>query len=69
MFRQLRVPRRTGIVTEPPSKEVTLERVGVRLREEIRRRFAGSLHIRQVDAGPSPAALLADLLDAIGRGR
>jgi Ni,Fe-hydrogenase III small subunit len=51
MFRQLRTARRTGIVAAPPSGAVTLETVGARLREEIGSRFAGSLHIRQVDAG------------------
>jgi Ni,Fe-hydrogenase III small subunit len=50
VLRQLRLALRTGIATEsPPSAE--LEPLGARLREDIRRRFGGSLHIRQVDAG------------------
>ncbi len=51
MLRQLRAAWRTGIVTEPPPTEAEVERLGVRLAEEVRRRFGRSLHIRQVDAG------------------
>jgi Ni,Fe-hydrogenase III small subunit len=50
MLRQLRAALGAGIVTEaPPAPEV--EALGVRLAEEIRRRFGRSLAIRQVDAG------------------
>jgi len=48
MLRQLRLAVRTGIVTESVSD---VEALGERLREEIRRHFGRSLHIRQVDAG------------------
>lgn len=51
MLRQLRLAYRAGIVTEPVPRESGLEEVGARLREVIGRRFARSLHIRQVDAG------------------
>lgn len=53
MLRQLRAALRTGIVTEPPaaSETLPLEALGLRLREEVHRRFGRSLHIRQVDAG------------------
>jgi Ni,Fe-hydrogenase III small subunit len=43
---------RTGIVTEPlPEAEAEIRVVGRRLEEAIRRRFRGSLTVRQVDAG------------------
>jgi Ni,Fe-hydrogenase III small subunit len=44
---------RTGIVTEPlpAAAEPALEQVGAQLEAAIRRRFRGSLTIRQVDAG------------------
>lgn len=51
MLRQLRLAYRAGIVTEAAPREAGLEEVGTRLREAIGRRFARSLHIRQVDAG------------------
>lgn len=51
MFRQLRCAFRAGIVTEPPPAMGEVELLGVRLGEEIRRRFGRSLAIRQVDAG------------------
>lgn len=51
MFRQLRTALRAGIVTEPPPARDEIETLGVRLGEEIRRRFGRSLAIRQVDAG------------------
>lgn len=51
MLRQLGLALRTGIVTEPPPGEAEVEGLGARVAEEIRRRFARSLHIRQVDAG------------------
>lgn len=51
MLHQLRKAFRTGLVTEPPSRDSTLEAVGARLGEEVRRRFGRSLAIRQVDAG------------------
>ena len=51
MFRQLRLAFRTGLVTDAVPRETALEMVGQRLRSEIQRRFGGSLHIRQVDAG------------------
>jgi Ni,Fe-hydrogenase III small subunit len=53
MLRVLAKIRKVGIVTEPlPSDEgQALEMVGARLKAEIGRLFAGSLAIRQVDAG------------------
>lgn len=53
MIRILRRIFRTGIVTEPFSPESGAEigDVGANLDEAIRRRFSGSLTIRQVDAG------------------
>jgi Ni,Fe-hydrogenase III small subunit len=44
---------RTGIVTEPLPAEAAAEirAVGAKLEEAIRKRFRGSLTIRQVDAG------------------
>ncbi len=50
MFRQLGTALRTGIVTEPATRD-EIERVGGRLASEIERRFGRSLAIRQVDAG------------------
>jgi Ni,Fe-hydrogenase III small subunit len=53
MIRILKQIFRTGIVTEPlsPITDPEIEKIGVRLEETIRRRFQGSLAIRQVDAG------------------
>jgi Ni,Fe-hydrogenase III small subunit len=53
MIRILRQIFRTGIVTEPlaPEAEAEISEVGARLEEAIRKRFRGSLTIRQVDAG------------------
>jgi len=53
MIRILKQIFRTGIVTEPvpPVTDPEIEKIGVRLDEVIRRRFQGSLAIRQVDAG------------------
>jgi Ni,Fe-hydrogenase III small subunit len=53
MIRILKQIFRTGIVTEPvpPVTDPELVKIGVRLDEIIRRRFQGSLAIRQVDAG------------------
>jgi len=51
VFRQLRLAARTGIVTEPPAGEAEVPRLGEALAREVRARFGGSLHIRQVDAG------------------
>ena len=53
MIRILKQIFRTGIVTEPLPSEVAgeVEEVGARLEEAIRKRFRGSLTIRQVDAG------------------
>lgn len=57
MIRILRQIFRTGIVTEPYSKEIgqdtssDIVEVGARLEEAIRKHFRGSLTIRQVDAG------------------
>jgi len=51
VFRQLRLAARTGIVTEPPAGQAELARLGEALSREVRARFGGSLHIRQVDAG------------------
>ena len=51
MWRQLTRALRTGIATERPPHGGGLETLGGQLREEIRRRFGRSLHVRQVDAG------------------
>jgi Ni,Fe-hydrogenase III small subunit len=53
MIRILRQIFHTGIVTEPLLQEATagIEQVGAQLEETVRRRFSGSLAIRQVDAG------------------
>jgi len=53
MIRILKQIFRTGIVTEPlpPVTDPEIEKIGVRLEETIRRRFQGSLAIRQIDAG------------------
>ncbi|HTF99785.1 MAG TPA: NADH-quinone oxidoreductase subunit B family protein [Nitrospirota bacterium] len=44
---------RTGIVTEklPPVTDPEIEKIGVQLEAAIKKRFRGSLAIRQVDAG------------------
>lgn len=53
MIRILKHMFRTGIVTEPlpPITDPEIEKIGAQLEETIRRRFQGSLAIRQVDAG------------------
>ncbi len=53
MLRILRQIFRTGTVTEPaPSHtEAELERVGIKVRRLVDRRFAGSFALREVDAG------------------
>ncbi len=53
MFRILKKSLRTGVVTEPPpdTAEAELEAVGTELKRLIDKRFAGSLAIREVDAG------------------
>jgi Ni,Fe-hydrogenase III small subunit len=53
MIRILRQIFRTGIVTEPlpPAQEADIREVGSRLEETVKKRFRGSLAIRQVDAG------------------
>ncbi|MBI4383453.1 MAG: NADH-quinone oxidoreductase subunit NuoB [Nitrospinae bacterium] len=52
MQRMLRKIIRVGTVTEPPGKaDNRIETLGALLDEAIRRRFQGSLAIRQVDAG------------------
>ena len=53
MIRILKQIFRTGIVTEPlpPVNDPEIEKIGVQLNDVIRRRFKGSLAIRQVDAG------------------
>ncbi len=51
MLRQLRAALRTGIVTEPPATASEIEPLGARLADVVRRQFAGSLAIREVDAG------------------
>jgi Ni,Fe-hydrogenase III small subunit len=42
---------RTGIVTEPAPDVADIEALGIEVKRGIDRRFAGSLAIRQVDAG------------------
>ena len=51
MLGQLRIAVRTGIVTEPPAREVDIERLGTELAAVVRTRFGRSLAIRQVDTG------------------
>lgn len=53
MIRILRQIFRTGIVTEPlsPVAEDEIEIIGAKLDDAIKKRFQGSLTIRQVDAG------------------
>ena len=51
MLWQLRTALRAGLVTEPPPSVAEADALGLRLAEEIRRRFGRSLAIRQVDAG------------------
>jgi len=53
MLRILKQIFRTGIVTEPlpPIIDPEIEKIGSKLEEVIKRRFSGSLAIRQVDAG------------------
>ncbi len=53
MFRILKKSLRTGVVTEPPpdTADAELEAVGTELKRLIDKRFAGSLAIREVDAG------------------
>lgn len=53
MIRILKQIFRTGIVTEPLPAEIIpeVEEVGAKLEEAVRKRFRGSLTIRQVDAG------------------
>jgi Ni,Fe-hydrogenase III small subunit len=60
MIRILKQIFHTGIVTEPlpPITDPELEKIGVHLEEVIRRRFRGSLAIRQVDAGSCNACEL-----------
>jgi len=40
-----------GIITEPLPKDISLENIGAELHKKIKRYFAGSLAIRQIDAG------------------
>ncbi len=44
---------RTGVVTEPPPArdDAELERLGIEVKRHIDRKFAGSLAVREVDAG------------------
>lgn len=58
MLRQLRAALAAGIVTEPAPRDATVERLGGRLAEEVRRAFGRSLAIRQVDAGSCNACEL-----------
>ncbi len=51
MLKILNKIRKIGIITEPLPKDTTLETVGYHVKQEIARQFAGSLAIRQVDAG------------------
>ncbi len=51
---------RTGIVTEPlpPITDPEIEKIGVELTEVVKRRFKGSLAIREIDAGSCNACEL-----------
>lgn len=51
MLRLFKKIWRTGAVTERPPLEAELEALGKQVKRAIDRRFAGSLAIRQVDAG------------------
>jgi Ni,Fe-hydrogenase III small subunit len=53
MIRILKQVFRTGIITEPlpPITDPEIEKIGSKLEETIRKRFRGSLTIRQVDSG------------------
>jgi Ni,Fe-hydrogenase III small subunit len=60
MIHILRQIFRTGIVTEtlPTITDPEIEKIGVELAEIVKRRFKGSLAIRQVDAGSCNACEL-----------
>jgi len=60
MIRILKQIFHTGIVTEriPPIADPEIENIRVQLEEVIKRRFRGSLSIRQVDAGSCNACEL-----------
>ncbi len=58
MLRILRQIARIGTITEPLERSDAFERTGQALQEAIRRRFAGSLNIREVDAGSCNACEL-----------
>ncbi len=60
MIRILKQIIRTGVATEPlpPVVDPEIEKIGVRLEEIVKRRFRGSLTIRQVDAGSCNACEL-----------
>lgn len=60
MIRILKQIFHTGIVTEPlpPIIDPEIEKIGSKLEEAIKRRFRGSLAIRQVDAGSCNACEL-----------
>jgi Ni,Fe-hydrogenase III small subunit len=53
MLRILARSLRVGVITEPapPCDDSTLEALGIQVRRALAARFAGSLAIRQVDAG------------------
>ncbi len=51
MLRILNKIRQVGVVTEPRPTDDTVETIGNQVKEQIKRCFAGSLAIRQVDAG------------------
>jgi len=60
MIRILKQIFSTGIVTEriPPITDPEIEKISVQLEETIKRRFRGSLTIRQIDAGSCNACEL-----------
>ncbi len=60
MIRILRQIYRTGIATEPlpPITDPEVQKIGLELSKVIKRRFKGSLAIRQVDAGSCNACEL-----------
>ena len=60
MIRILKQIFHTGIVTEPlpPIIDPEIEKIGSKLEETIKKRFKGSLAIRQVDAGSCNACEL-----------
>ncbi len=60
MFRILRKTLGTGVVTEaaPDTSDTELEKLGIQIKQQIQKRFQGSLAVREVDAGSCNACEL-----------